>query len=149
MIFFVLVTFAAWTSAISLMEPAVVYLVERFQFRRVRAAMLVGVAAWAFGLLTVLSFGPWSEFRLAGRNLFDWIDFIANEVLLPFGGLAIVIFAGWFMAENSTADELDPEAGQLYRLWRFAARFVAPVAILFIFLYGMGLFESPNPLPLD
>jgi len=149
MIFFVLVTFAAWTSAISLMEPAVVFLVEQFEFRRAPAAILVGFAAWAFGLLTVLSFGPWSEFRLAGWNLFDWIDFAANEVLLPLAGFAIVIFAGWFMAENSTADELDPEAGLLYRAWRFAARFVAPVAILFVFLYGMGLFESSNSLPLD
>ncbi len=133
-IFFVLLTFAAWTSAISLMEPAVTFFIEQLGFNRKPAAMLVGGIIWALGLATVMSFGPWSGFTFGAGTIFENIDYLANNILLPAGGFAIVVFAGWFMARNSTADELDPAAGTMYRLWRFSARYVAPVAILAVMI---------------
>ena len=141
-IFFVLLTFAAWTSAISLMEPAVTFFIEQLKFGRVGATLTVGGIIWALGLLTVMSFGPWSGLVVGGRTIFDWLDFSTNNIMLPTGGLAIVVFAGWFMAKNSTADELDPEAGIVYRLWRISARFVAPIAIVIVLLNATGLLEG-------
>jgi len=138
-VFFVLLTFAAWTSAISLMEPAVTYFIEQFGFARKTAAVTVGGVIWALGLLTVMSFGPWSDLTLAKGTIFDNLDFVATNVLLPLGGLAIVVFTGWFMAINSTADELDPNAGKLYQCWRFAARYIAPVAIIVVMLNAIGV----------
>jgi NSS family neurotransmitter:Na+ symporter len=138
-IFFLLLTFAAWTSAISLMEPAVAWFVERLDFGRQQAALTVGGVIWGLGFLTVLSFGPWANFRFLRGTIFDNIDFLCNNVMLPLGGLAIVVFAGWGMARNSTADELDPAAGFAYRLWRFAARYIAPVAVVLVLLNAVGI----------
>lgn len=137
--FFILLTFAAWTSAISLMEPAVTFFIEQLKFSRIAAAFLVGIIIWTLGWLTVMSFGPWSDLTWKERTFFDWLDYLTNNVMLPVGGLAIVVFAGWFMAKNSTADELDPSAGPLYRLWRISARYIAPIAILLVLVNATGL----------
>ncbi len=138
--FFLLVVFAAWTSAISLMEPAVAYFMETRSWSRKQAATFVGVVTWAIGLLTVLSFGPWARLRFLRGTIFDNLDFLTNNILLPLGGLAIVVFAGWVMARNSTADELDPHAGVGYRLWRLSARFIAPFAVVIVLLNAVGFF---------
>jgi NSS family neurotransmitter:Na+ symporter len=140
-VFFVLLTFAAWTSAISLMEPAVTFFIEQLKFTRVAAALTVGLIIWGLGFLTIMSFGPWSELTWMERTIFDWLDFVANNILLPVGGLAIVVFAGWFMAKNSTADEIDPDVGLGYRLWRASARYIVPVAIFIVLLNATGLLE--------
>ena len=139
-LFFVLLTFAAWTSAISLMEPAVAFFMETQGLDRPIAAMLVGVTIWLLGFLTVMSFGAWSDVQFWKGTWFDNIDFLSNNVFLPLGGLAIVVFAGWVMAHSSTADEIDPEAGQGYRVWRWTARYVAPVAVVLVLLNAVGIF---------
>jgi NSS family neurotransmitter:Na+ symporter len=139
-IFFLLLAFAAWTSAISLMEPAVAWFMETLHFTRASAATVVGGIIWMLGLLTVLSFGPWSDIRFMKGTFFDNLDFLTNNLMLPLGGLAIVVFAGWIMAGNSTADELDPDAGIIYRVWRISARIVAPIAVVLVLLHAVGLF---------
>lgn len=139
-LFFLLLTFAAWTSAISLMEPAVAWLIETAKLRRTSAAGLVGVTTWVLGFLSVGSFNVLANFRLFGRTLFDNLDFLTSNIMLPLGGLAIVFFAGWVMSRNSSADELDPAAGPGYQAWYFAARYIAPVAVVLIFLNAVGLF---------
>ncbi len=139
-LFFVLLSFAAWTSAISLMEPAVAYFMETRGMKRGSAALLVGGSIWLLGFLTVLSFGAWSDITFWRGTWFDNIDFLSNNVFLPLGGLAIIVFAGWFMADTSTADEIDPQAGTGYRLWRWSARYVAPIAVVLVLLNAIGLF---------
>jgi NSS family neurotransmitter:Na+ symporter len=139
-VFFLLLSFAAWTSAISLMEPAVVWLVERQEgLPRYVAASVVGVLIWLLGFLTVFSTNVLSEFTFFKGTFFENIDFVTSNIVLPIGGLAIVVFAGWVMSANSTADELDPSVGIGYRLWRLSARFIAPIAVLFIFLNAVGV----------
>ena len=138
-LFFLLLTFAAWTSAISLMEPAAAWFIERWEMTRESAAWIVGGTIWALGFLSVWSFSVLSEFTPFGRTMFDNLDFLTSNIMLPFGGLMIVFFAGWIMCRNSTADELDPEAGPGYRAWRFSARFIAPTAVVLIFLNAIGL----------
>jgi len=137
-IFFVLLTFAAWTSAISLMEPAVAWIMERFSKSRAQAAVMIGLLIWALGLGTVLSFNELAEFKFWRGTIFDNLDHLTLNIMLPLGGLLIVIFAGWIMCRNATADELGG-AGNIYKLWRFLARVVAPIGILFVFLRAVGL----------
>ena len=139
-IFFVLLAFAAWTSAIALMEPAVAWVVERFAQSRARAAVLIGGFVWVLGFGTVLSFGKLSEFKFLRGTIYENVDYLTSNVMLPLGGLLITLFAGWIMCANSTSEELGG-AGQAYRLWRFLSRFVAPVAILVVFLKAVGLLE--------
>ena len=136
---FVLLTFAAWTSAISLMEPATAWIIEKFGFRRAPAAILMAGVTWLISLLTILSFSTLSGMTFLRGTFFDNIDFLSNSILLPIGGLVIVIFAGWIMARSSTAGELDPEAGTAYRVWRFTARYLTPLAIVAVLLRGIGV----------
>jgi NSS family neurotransmitter:Na+ symporter len=139
-IFFLLLTFAAWTSAISLIEPPVAWLIESRGLTRPAAALLVGVIIWALGFLSVLSFNEWAQYTFWRGTYFDNLDFVTSNIMLPLGGLAITVFAGWVMARISTADELDPAAGPWYRIWRFLARYVSPVAVVLIFLNAIGVF---------
>jgi len=137
-LFFVLLSFAAWTSAISLMEPAVAWVVEKFHRTRAQAAVLMGLLIWVSGFGTVLSFNVLSEFKFWRGTIFDNLDHLTINVMLPLGGLLIVVFAGWVMCRNSTADELGG-SGLIYKLWRVLARYVAPIGIMFVFLKAVGL----------
>lgn len=140
-LFFLLLAFAGLTSAISLLEPAVAWLVESRGLRRGAAAALAGGIIWLLGLLTVFSFNELADFKFLRGTVFDNIDFLTSNILLPLGGLFITVFAGWVMCENSSSDELDPSAGTLFRLWRGLARYVAPLALLLVFLNAIGLFD--------
>ncbi len=142
-LFFILLTFAAWTSAISLMEPAVAWLVERFKRSRAESAIVVGLGIWGLGLGTVLSFNVLSEFTFFKGTIFDNLDHLTINIMLPLGGVLITVFAGWVMCRNSTAEELGG-AGTLYKMWRFLARWVAPIGILFVLAQVSGLMDLFN-----
>jgi len=137
-IFFVLLTFAAWTSALGLVEPSVAWCVEHLQRSRAQAAVIVGFLMWFLGMGSVLSFNALADFTFWRGTIFDNVDHVTSNIMLPLGGVLIAIFAGWVMCRNSTSDELGG-AGNAYKAWRFLARYVAPVAILFVFLKAVGL----------
>ena len=137
-VFFVLLAFAAWTSAIGLLEPAVAWLVEHSNRTRSQAAVLVGGVIWLLGFATVLSFNALAGARFGRGTIYDNLDYLTSNIMLPLGGFCITLFAAWVMCRNSSADELGG-AGTVYRIWRFLARFVAPVAIAFIFLQAIGV----------
>lgn len=137
-LFFVLLVFAAWTSAIGLMEPAVAWMVEHFGRTRAQAAVSVGVLIWLIGFGTVLSFNVLADLTFYKGTIFANVDHLTSNIMLPLGGVFITVFAAWVMCRNSTADELGGP-GFLYKLWRVLARFVAPIAILFVFLKAVGL----------
>ncbi|MDZ7643783.1 MAG: sodium-dependent transporter [Woeseiaceae bacterium] len=137
-IFFLLLTFAAWTSALGLVEPSVAWCVEHLGRTRAQAAFIVGTLIWALGFCTVLSFNVLSDVSFYRGTIFDNIDHLTSNIMLPLSGVLIAIFAAWVMCRNSSADELGG-AGRIYSIWRFLARFVAPVAILFVFLKAIGV----------
>ncbi|MGB5492233.1 MAG: sodium-dependent transporter [Woeseiaceae bacterium] len=132
-IFFVLLAFAAWTSAIGLMEPAVAWIVEKYHKTRAQATVMTGLTIWLIGMGSVLSFNVLADVKFLAGTIFDNIDYLTSNIMLPLGGLLIVIFAGWIMCRNSTADELR-STGLLYKAWRLLARFVAPIGILLVLI---------------
>lgn len=136
-LFFVLVTLAAWSSAISLIEPAVAYLVESRNFHRITANLLLGLIAWIVGLGSVLSFNIWSESRLAGFNFFEFMDFLTSSVMLPLTGLFIAIFVGWVMRPQTVREELSDEADKVFYRWHWVVRYISPLAILVVFVMGI------------
>lgn len=137
--FFVLLIFAAWSSSIGLIEPAVARMVENHNLTRPRAALVIGIVVWIFGLLTVLSFNKLAGFTFLAGTIFDNLDYLTSNIMLPLGGLLITVFSGWIMCKSSTADELDIGTEFRYGLWRFLTRFVAPIALIVIFLNATGL----------
>ena len=139
-IFFILLSFAAWTSAIGLMEPAVAWIVERFHKTRAQACVGVGLLIWVLGFGSVLSFNVLADMTFLAGTIFDNVDYLTSNIMLPLGGLLIAVFAGWVMCRNSTSDELG-NSGALFRSWRVLARFVAPIGILFVLLKAVGLLD--------
>ena len=136
-IFFVLVTLAAWSSAISLMEPAVAYLVESKGFNRLTANLLLGFVAWVVGLGSVLSFNVWADARVAGFNFFEFMDFLTSSVMLPLTGLFIAIFVGWLMKPQAVREELKDESNGTFLVWRWVVRYLSPLAVLVVFVMGI------------
>jgi NSS family neurotransmitter:Na+ symporter len=136
-LFFLLVGVAAWTSAISLLEPAVAWVVERFGLRRAHAALLLGVIIWLMGIASLLSFNLWADFTLFGMNIFDFLDFLTANIMLPLGGLLIALFAGWVLTPRMTCDELALDSSVVYRIWLISIRFIAPVAVAVIFVVNL------------
>ncbi len=137
-LFFLLLVFAAWTSAISLLEPVVAWLVENRSLSRVRASAWAGIVVWLLGVLSLLSLNVWSEVTVFGKGFMDLFEFVAANVLLPLGGFLIAVFAGWVLSRKSSADEFAMGEGAAYGLWRGLIRFVAPLAVAVVFLQAVG-----------
>ncbi len=139
-LFFIVVSIAAWTSAISMIEPAVAHLVEQRGFTRVRATLLLGAIIWAIGLLSVLSFNLLADWPLFGKTFFGLLDFVTSNIMLPLGGMLMALFAAWVMRADSTRQELG--LGRVsFALWRLLAAFIAPVGVLLMLLSGLGLWQ--------
>ncbi len=135
--FFTLVLFAAWTSAISLVEPFVAWLTERLGIRRPLAAWGTAAAVWILGIAVCLSFNIWSGYTLFGLNLFELLDFLTSRIMMPLSGLAIALFVGWAMGRHSVVDEMQLQ-GKAFEAWYRILRYLAPLAILLVFFHALG-----------
>jgi NSS family neurotransmitter:Na+ symporter len=141
-LFFILVAFAAWTSSISLLEPAVSWLTENGLESRAAAVWAIGGISWLLGISVVLSFNEWQGVTLLfGLGIFDTLDKLTTNIMLPLGGLLMTLFAGWVMYTDHVQDELGL-GGRTYQIWRFIIRYITPLAIVAIFLYLLGLFNA-------
>lgn len=131
-IFFFLLSVAALTSTISVLEVVVAYLKEELNMSRGKATILASVSITVLGVLATLSFGPLSNIHLFGLTIFGVLDFASANILLTFGALFIVIFVGWKLGKKNFLDEISNQ-GQvksvLFKVVFFIIRYVAPVAI--------------------
>ena len=140
-VFFLLVSFAAVTSAISLTEPALAFLVEEYNAKRSRVAITLGAACWLLGIGSVLSFNVWGEFHVVGGlTFFDFVDYVSGKILLPLGGLLIAVFAGWVLPKTTVGEQLGLSEGWKWQLWNATIRFVAPIGVVVVFAYT--IYES-------
>lgn len=136
-LFFSMVAIAAWSSAISLLEPVVAYVVERFEIPRATACMILGCVVWLLGLGALTSFNVGSQWSLFGLSFFDLLDFLTASVLLPLGGLLICVFAGWWVGRRITREELSLRSEWVFNSWFFLLRYVAPVAVAIVFIANL------------
>ena len=140
-LFFVLLSFAALTSSIAMLEAPVSWLVDSTKLSRRSAALLAGGIAYVLGVLAALSFNTLSGVHPLGaisifsdKTFFDLFDYFVTNILMPLGGLLIAVFAGWFMKEQFSADELfGGETTFAYRSWLFLVRFLAPLILAYVF----------------
>ncbi|MDI3525840.1 MAG: neurotransmitter:Na+ symporter, family [Tenuifilum sp.] len=139
-IFFVLLAVAALTSTVSVLEVVVAYFAEELKISRKKATVLASVSIFILGIFASLSFGPLDRFTILGKSIFDALDFLASNILLPGGGLLIVIFVGWYLKKSDLYDEIS-NSGSLkaryFPVYRFIVRFIAPLAIAAIFIYSV------------
>jgi len=144
-IFFLLLAVAALTSTISVLEVIVAYFSEQLGLSRKLAIILATLSMFILGISASLSMGLMKNITLFGLNIFDLFNTATANILLPLGGLLIVLFLGWFFPSRDVRDELS-NGGALragyYNLYRFIIRFVAPIAITIVFLDGIGLIKK-------
>ncbi len=144
LMFFILLGVAALTSTISVLEVIVAFFVEELNLKRKAATLLATSSVSLLGILCVLSTSSLANFKIFGFTVFGLMDFTSANILLPLGGLFIVLFVAWFFGRDKTKEELSNN-GKLRAayipLLMFVVRFVAPLAIAFIFLQGVGLIK--------
>ena len=139
-LFFLLLLFAAVTSSIAILEPAVAWMEERRGMTRRKSTGVTIVALWLLGLSSVLSFNAWEDVRpIAGRNMFELMDYLTANLMMPIGGMLIAIFAGWFMRDSTLAGELRLSTPWLFRAWQCLIRTVTPLVIAGILVTNSGL----------
>jgi neurotransmitter:Na+ symporter, NSS family len=139
-LFFALLAIAALTSAISILEPLVAYCVDEHRLSRRTVVTIASLVCFALGVPASLSFGAWSGIHVIGeRGIFDSLDFLANSVLLPVGGLLTALFVGWVWGPKALAALSDN--GRLRQpwapLWLFVLRFLAPLGIAWILIASL------------
>jgi NSS family neurotransmitter:Na+ symporter len=142
--FFVLVAFAAITSAISLLEVVVSFFIDELGWSRARADYSMGFVIFLMGIPSALSWSGFKGFTLiGGRDIFDSLDFLATNYMLPIGGLLIAIFAGWILTHGEKEAEIKrvEAAFHFYDIWHFLVKYVTPVAVLIILLQRTGILQ--------
>lgn len=140
--FFALLFFASLTSTISMSETAISFLSEERGLSRGAATGVTTGVAMALGAVCALSFGVLGGLKIFGLTVFELFDFVASNIILPIGGMGCSLFVGW-VVDRKIVDAQLTNFGQrritLAAPIRFCMRFVAPVCIALIFLYGLGL----------
>ena len=137
-LFFLLLSVAAITSMVGLLESLISWLEELHDFPRHKATITMVGANIFFSVFSVLGYTALSDWQLFGLPLNDLADYFSNQILLPLGGLLIAIFAGWFMSRESSREELDLKSEGMYELWYFLLRWPVPVAVAIILFMGLS-----------
>ena len=135
-IFFILLLFATVTSSISMLEIVVSVGIGDQPSKRKKATTWFALAIFIVGIPSALSYGVLSDFTIANRSIFDFVDFITNSIMMPVGGLIISIFAGYYYSKKIAQDELETSP-IIFTLWRLSVRYIAPIGILIILIRGI------------
>jgi len=140
-LFFIALAFAGLTSAVSLVEPMVQYMIDRFRMRRFTAAVSMGLFFYLVGIIALLSnsSGYGEMLTFGSRNFFDWVDFITASIMLPAGGLLMAVFVGYVIEKERIVSVLKPHLGIFFEAWYFSLRYIVPLALVVVMLNLMGV----------
>ncbi len=133
-VFFLLLSAAAFTSMVALLEVPVSMAVHRSRLRRWAAAAVVGIVVFAIGLPSAMSYGLLAHVRFAGDGILDAVDAAVSNFMLPIGGVLVALFVGWRMTMADTLHEADLSGSRLGKAWLWLLRIVVPITILAILL---------------
>ncbi len=143
LLFFLLVFFASLTSTISLSEIPITFLIEEHKMSRIIAINWTAFITFILAALAALSFNVLDDIKLWGKNIFDMMDYAASNIFMLLGGLFTAVYVGWILDRKVVHDQLT-NGGRLkgrvvepYLI--FCLRYIAPVSIIFIFLYLTGI----------
>lgn len=138
-LFFSLLSIAALTSTISLLEPSVSWLIDEKGWERKKASIFLGIAIFLVGIPASLGYSVFSEINFLGLDLLDSYDFITNAVFLPLGGLLTSIFAGYVWGNKNAANEINNPPGKFTfgKWYGVLLRYIIPPAILIVLMVGL------------
>ena len=136
-LFFLLLTVAAFTSTISLAEVSVAFMQRRMKLSRRAACMAVILPLFLLSAVCSLSVGAWSGFKIAQMTIFDFLDTVATNVMLPVGGILLCVYMGWIAPRRFFRDELTNNGtvrSRVFSLIYFIVKWVAPILISVILI---------------
>ena len=136
-LFFALLSVAAVTSMVGLIEPLVAWVQERFSVSRDRATLIILASISALAVLSVLSYNLITNWTVAGNDLNGVLDYFSNQIMLPVGGMLIAVFAAWQVSKSSLREELSTIPNWAFEAWHVLIRFLLPPAIAIILITGL------------
>jgi NSS family neurotransmitter:Na+ symporter len=141
-LFFIALAFAGLTSSVSLVEPMVQYFIDRFDWSRVKASILMGLFFYLIGIIALLSNidGFKEHLTWGDKNFFDWVDYVTAAIMLPAGGLIMAVFVGFIIPKSKVSAIMKPQLGFAFEAWYFSLRYLTPVAMFIVMLSLMGVF---------
>ncbi|WP_312644207.1 sodium-dependent transporter [Hydrogenoanaerobacterium sp.] len=139
LLFFILVFFAAATSAIALLEVVAAYFIDHFRWSRIKATVLMAFVMGVIGIFASLSMGPLAGFTIGGMNLFDAMGFLTDKILMPIGAFCICIFVGYVWGVDKVAAEVQHHGVKFHilRFFNVCIKYIAPALILVILVMGL------------
>lgn len=148
-LFFFLLTIAALTSAISLLEVVTAYFIDEKKWKRHNAVLAFGTLAFMFGIPSALSFNVMSDSTLFGLTFFDLADYLASNVMLPLGGLLISIFVAYVWGLDKAILDLKNGSEKLFEkhvwrmnVWKILLKYFAPILIFLVLLNSLGILQK-------
>ena len=142
--FFILVFFAAVTSAIALLEVVISFAIDTLGWERKKATLILGTLVFLTGIPSALSYGVLGDLTIANYSVFDFVGMVTDNILLPFGGLAMCYFIGWKWNPRYLVDEVEKNGVtfRLKKLWIFCIRFLTPILVAAVTLTGFASIYS-------
>jgi neurotransmitter:Na+ symporter, NSS family len=148
-LFFILLTIAALTSAISLLEVVTAYFIDERKWKRHNAVLVFGSFALIVGVPSALSFNVMADSTLFGLNFFDLANYLSSNIMLPLGGLLIAVFVGYVWGLDKAIIELKKGAERLFEkskwrmdVWKILLRYCAPILIFLVLLNSLGILQK-------
>ena len=145
-LFFILLAIAALTSGVSLLEVVTAYFVDEKGAPRHKVTLWSGLIIFLVGIPCALSFGMLGGFTVFGRTVFDNLDYLASNMLLPVGGFLICVFVGWKWGIRAAFDEIavgshEFEDSLHQKTLKVLIRYVTPVCVLLVLLFSIGILK--------
>lgn len=139
-LFFLLLTVAAFTSTISLAEVSVAFMEKRADMSRAKAVLTVTLPLLILSPICSLSVGPWSEYTICGLTIFDFLDTVTTNIMLPVGGILLCIYMGWVAPKSFFRREITNNGALRSRalsIIYFIVRWIAPILIAIILMWQL------------
>ncbi len=140
-IFFLLILFAALSSALGYLEPVSITISELAKKSRASSVWISIVAIFIVGFPAIMAQGPWSEMKIMGRNFFDFADFLSGNIMMPLGAIVLIFFVLLKWKFSGFQDEVNTGAKSLKitGIWKPVAMVLIPVSLVIIFVAGLGI----------
>lgn len=140
--FFIALLFAGITSAVSMIEPALMFFIEQFNMSRKKATAICGVIFYSLGIVALLSMSSsyGAQLTFFNKNAFDWMDFVTSSIMMPLGAFITCIFLGYFVDKKFLRDILTKHTSlTIFNIWYVLIKYLVPFAIIAIFLNQIGV----------
>ncbi len=140
--FFIALVFAGITSAVSMIEPSLMFFIERFKMTRKKATIITGTTFYLFGIIALLSMSDsWgATLTFFGKNAFDWMDFITSSILMPLAAIVTCVFIGFYVDKKLLENKFTQHTSLLvFNIWYTLVKYIVPVAVTILFINKLGL----------